>query len=203
MRRASAPSALGAAALPGGAVRCTALLLALQACGGGGDGAASDPVASAAPVPTASTSSADATCGLADFEADALRLINQRRAAGATCGARGSFAPAPALVVQAQLTRAAAGHARDMADKDYFSHSSLDGRTMADRVGTTGYDWRALGENIAAGYATVRQTIDGWMASEGHCANLMNADFTEFGLACARNDASRYRSYWTLDLGRR
>jgi uncharacterized protein YkwD len=41
------------------------------------------------------------------------------------------------------------------------------------------------------------------MASDGHCANLMDADFTEFGLACARNEASTYRSYWTLDLVRR
>jgi uncharacterized protein YkwD len=131
-----------------------------------------------------------------------LRLINQIRAAGASCGAQGSFAPAGPLNAQTQLTGAAYGHSRDMADNDYFSHTSLDGRTLADRVNATGYSWSSLGENIAAGYATVQQTMDAWMASDDHCANLMNPRFAEFGLACARNDASTYRTYWTLDLGR-
>jgi uncharacterized protein YkwD len=187
-----------------------ACLLAVHvcACGGGSDAAAgrgtsATPPASS-PSPTGgATAAADFTCGLANFEADALRLINQRRAAGATCGARGSFAPARPLVAQPPLTQAALGHSRDMADNDYFSHDSRDGRTMADRVSATGYAWRSIGENIAAGYDTLAQTIDGWMSSEGHCANLMNPDFTEYGLACARNDASRFRIYWTLDLGRR
>lgn len=193
---------------------CLATVIALQACGGGGgDGPtpvgaapAPGPAAAAAPpsgpAPGPVPAGADITCGLADFEAEALRLINERRAAGAVCGSRGTFAPAPAIVWQTQLTTAAYGHSRDMADNDYFSHDSQDGRTMTNRVTTAGYSWSTLGENIAAGYGTVRQTLDAWMASEGHCVNMMNPRFTEFGLACARNDASQYRLYWTLDLGR-
>ena len=124
------------------------------------------------------------------------------RAAGASCGARGNFAPAGALTLNAKLTSAAYGHSRDMADKDYFSHDSLDGRSMVDRVNATGYGWTTIGENIAAGYDTVQSAVDGWMSSDGHCANLMNPRFTEFGLACARNEASTYRIYWTQNLGR-
>jgi uncharacterized protein YkwD len=139
---------------------------------------------------------------LANFEADALRLVNQQRAAGASCGSRGSFAPAAALTWNAQLATAAYGHSRDMADNNYFSHDSLDGRTMADRIDATGYAWSTIGENIAAGYGSVQSVVSGWMASDGHCANLMNPRFTEFGLACARNDASQYRIYWTQNLGR-
>ncbi len=142
------------------------------------------------------------TCGLSSFDADALRLINQYRAAGAVCGSRGSFAAAPPLAAQSQLARAAYDHSRDMADNNYFSHTSLDGRTLSTRVTAAGYAWSSVGENIAAGYSTVQQTVDAWMASDGHCANLMNARFTHYGLACARNDASTYRTYWTLDLGR-
>jgi uncharacterized protein YkwD len=191
----------------------TCPLLALLCACGGGDGAAPvdsgngnnlSPMAPSVSSPVGGTASgADIACGLAAFEAEATRLINQRRAAGARCGARGAFGPAGVLVAQSQLTQAAIDHSRDMADNDYFSHDSRDGRTMADRVSATGYAWRSLGENIAAGYGSVQQTIDGWMASDSHCANLMNPDFTEYGLACARNDASRYQSYWTLDLGRR
>lgn len=191
------------------------LLALLQACGGGGgddsssnaNGPATVSSTSGSPAAAASTPSADApatdtTCGLATFEADALRLINQYRAAGATCGSHGAFAPAAALTRNPKLVSAAFGHSRDMADHNYFSHDSLDGRTMANRVDATGYAWSMIGENIAAGYSSVQSVIDGWMASEGHCANLMNPRFTEFGMACARNDASRYRLYWTQDFGR-
>ena len=196
--------------------KCAAALLwlaLLQACGGGGDdssnanGPAAGPSAATAPAAAASTPSGDApavdtTCGLASFEADALRLINRYRAAGATCGSHGAFAPAAALTRNPKLASAAFGHSRDMADNNYFSHDSLDGRTMANRVDATGYAWSTIGENIAAGYSSVQSVIDGWMASEGHCTNLMNPRFTEFGMACARNDASTYHLYWTQDFGR-
>lgn len=192
------------------------------ACGGGGDAPADGPSTSAsAPAPSEaspppaagdppnqpappvpSPASTDITCGLANFEADALRIVNQYRASGATCGTRGGFAPAGALAINHRLVSAAYGHSRDMADNDYFSHDSLDGRSMVDRVNASGYAWSTVGENIAAGYATVQRVVDGWMASEGHCANLMNPRFTEFGLACARNEASTYRIYWTQNLGR-
>lgn len=183
-----------------GTARRTAVLIALSAllgCGGGG-GDSTPAEGGSAPV----AGGADITCGLAGFEADALRLINERRAAGAICGARGSYAAAPTLAAQAQLTSAAYAHSRDMADQNYFSHTSLDGRTPGARVSAAGYAWSSVGENIAAGYSTVQQTMDAWMASDGHCANLMNPGFTRFGLACARNSASTYGTYWTLDLAR-
>ena len=186
------------------------LLALLQACGGGGGDDANSSSATAAPSQTAAAASspassapaADTTCGLANFEAEALRLVNAQRAAGATCGSRGSFAPAAALTWNARLASAAYGHSRDMADNNYFSHDSLDGRSMADRINATGYTWSTIGENIAAGYNSVQSVVNGWMASEGHCANLMNPRFTEFALACARNDASQYRLYWTQNFGR-
>lgn len=186
-------------------VHAAALLLSLlAACGGGGGSDDAAPAGGGgAPAPGGGTSTgADVTCGLANFDADALRLINQYRAAGASCGSRGSFAPASALSAQAQLTSAAHGHSRDMADNNYFSHTSLDGRTPGTRVTAAGYSWSSVGENIAAGYGSVQAVVDGWMASDGHCANLMNPGFTQYGLACARNDASTYRLYWTLNLAR-
>ncbi len=195
------------------------LLALLQACGGGGDddsnnsnvsAAAADtpanataPSPSPAPAPpTVSAPAADTACGLANFEADALRFVNQQRAAGASCGARGSFAPAAALTINARLGVAAYGHSRDMADNNYFSHDSRDGRSMVDRINATGYTWSTVGENIAAGYGSVHSVVSGWMASDGHCVNLMNPRFTEFALACARNDGSQYGTYWTQNLGR-
>jgi uncharacterized protein YkwD len=74
---------------------------------------------------------------------------------------------------------------------------------MSDRVNATGYVWASLGENIAAGYAGIDSVVEGWMASEGHCANIMNPAFDEMGLACVIGTAgSRYSPSWTQNLAR-
>jgi len=89
-----------------------------------------------------------------------------------------------------------------MAEKNYFSHTSQDGRTMVDRINATGYVWSTIGENIAAGYSTVNAVVDGWMASDGHCANIMNPNFKDVSLACVSSSTSTYRTYWTMDFGK-
>jgi uncharacterized protein YkwD len=88
-----------------------------------------------------------------------------------------------------------------MAAQNYFSHTSADGRTFDQRVTAAGYAWRALAENIAAGYGTVQAVVDGWMGSDGHCANIMNPNLRDIGVACATGTTrSTYSNYWTMDL---
>ena len=164
-------------------------------------------VTSAAPPATAPGTSAPtsigSTCNLADFRAGLLARINQVRASGANCGVDGVFGAAAALTWNDKLTLAADGHSQDMAAKNYFSHTSADGRTLADRVNAAGYAWSSLGENIAAGYPGINAVMDGWIASPGHCANLMSAGFAEVGVACVPGVAGdTYSTYWTMDLGR-
>ncbi len=146
---------------------------------------------------------AEATCNLPDFQAALLQRVNEERARGATCGARGAFAPAAALQWNAALTTAALVHSQDMASNDFFSHTGSNGSSVGQRLASAGYAYRTYGENIAAGYGTVKAVIDGWMASDGHCANLMNAAFRDIGVACVPGGASRYPTYWTMDLGAR
>jgi uncharacterized protein YkwD len=60
-----------------------------------------------------------------------------------------------------------------------------------------------LGENIAAGQTTVDSVMADWMASPGHCANIMRPEFVEMGVACVNGTpANTYRTYWTMDFGR-
>lgn len=176
-------------------------------CGGGGAdspapaGQATSPAP--APTPAPPTSTVDATCGLSDFAASVLARVNQLRAAGASCGTRGSFAPAGPLTWSTPLTTAATGHSIDMVTNNFFSHTGSGGSTPESRVNATGYGWSTLGENIAAGPMTVNAVMDGWMASDGHCANIMNPAFTQIGQACVLGSASNtYRSYWTMNLAR-
>ena len=186
-----------------------ALCVLIASCGGGGDSPAGGTATSAAPPPAAPAASAAAaattgsTCNLPDFRAGLLARINQVRASGANCGVDGVFGAAAPLVWNDKLTLAAEGHSQDMAAKNYFSHTSADGRTLADRVNATGYSWSSLGENIAAGYPGVNAVMDGWIASPGHCANLMNAGFAEVGVTCVPGaGGATYSTYWTMDLGR-
>ena len=183
--------------LPAALTCCLAALL--TACGGGGDTAApaSNPTANAAASDTPGT----ATCGLPDFQAAAMARINQWRASGATCGARGAFAPAAALTWNTRLTQAGEAHSNDMVAANFFSHTGSGGSTAGSRVTAAGYAWSRVGENIAAGYPTVNAVVDGWIASEGHCANLLNPAFTDVGLACVPGTAANsYLTYWSMEL---
>lgn len=153
------------------------------------------------PAPDSGTLTAANTCGLANFQADLMSLINQARATSQVCGGTAYPATAP-LSWNSKLLDAAAGHSADMANQNYFSHTSLDGRTFDQRITAAGYAWSNIGENIAAGQSSVSSVMAGWMASPGHCANIMNNRFTEVGVACVINNSATYRSYWTMNLGR-
>jgi uncharacterized protein YkwD len=191
------------AGLPAALTAALATLL-LAACGGGGSDAGAPAAAAAGGASaTVAATSAGSTCAIADFAATALARINARRAAGASCGSAGSFAPAPPLVWDALLTQAAEAHTQDMVANNLFSHTGSDGSTLADRVNATGYAWSSLGENIAAGYAGIDAVVTGWMASDGHCANIMNPAFSAVGLVCVPGTAATaYGNYWTMDLAR-
>jgi uncharacterized protein YkwD len=176
------------------------LLALLGACGGGGGTGSAPTASSAASAPGIASGS---TCGLADFRTAALTRINQYRASGANCGTAGTFGAATALVWNNALTQAAEGHSQDMAANNFFSHTGSAGSTLAQRVDATGYGWSALAENIAAGQVTINQAVDGWMASDGHCANMMNPNLADIGLVCVSGSSSdTYPTYWTMDLGR-
>jgi uncharacterized protein YkwD len=148
-----------------------------------------------APTPTPTPAPTNGT-----FTQRVLDLTNAARAQARTCGAT-RFAAAPALTLNAQLAQAAQGHAADMAARNYFSHTSQDGRTMAQRVTATGYAWRTIGENLAAGQTTPESVVDGWLRSEGHCRNIMNASFRELGVGYAQGGS--YGHYWVQNFGAR
>jgi uncharacterized protein YkwD len=178
-------------------VRIAAWILAaaLAACGGGSD---SPDTGNDAP---SGGSGSGPTCGLANFQADLLQRVNAARAAGAQCGARGAFAATGPLQWHGVLVDAAARHSQDMASNNFFSHTGSDNSSPGQRVTDAGYAWRLVAENVAAGYRTVQEVMDGWMSSDGHCANIMNPGLRDFGVACVPGGASNtYSSYWTMDL---
>jgi uncharacterized protein YkwD len=130
-----------------------------------------------------------------------LEQVNAARATGRTCGDK-YFPPAPPLVWQQQLGAAALQHSDDMAAKRYFEHDAKDGSNVGDRARSAGYKWARIGENIAFGSNTPEETQAGWLASPGHCANIMNPAFTEMGAAYAVSADNRSAVYWTQVFGK-
>lgn len=162
------------------------------------------PTAPTTPVTPASPSgslTAANTCNLSNFKTDLMTLINQARSSARSCGSTAYPAAAP-VTWNDKLFDAAASHSADMANNNYFSHTSLDGRSAGQRISSAGYNWSSYGENIAAGQNSASSVMAAWMSSPGHCANIMGANFTEVGVACVINNSSTYRLYWTMDLGK-
>lgn len=140
---------------------------------------------------------------LGDWQAEGqtlLEQVNALRAQPRQCGAQ-SFAAATPLVWNATLGTAAETHSRAMANGNFFAHQGRDGRTPGDRAELAGYSGRQVGENIAAGLDATRQVVDGWLSSPGHCANLMNPQFSELGAAYATDPKSDAGIYWTALFG--
>ena len=122
-----------------------------------------------------------------------LTAVNAVRAEGATCGDR-RMAPAAPLIWDSRLEAAAERHSRDMAEHGHFDHRGSDGLGTGERVRRAGYDWRVVGENIAAHQRTVAEVVGDWVESEGHCRQIMDPGFQEIG-------AAEVDGYWTQVFG--
>lgn len=102
------------------------------------------------------------------------------------------------------LREVARYHSRDMAENNYFSHTSPDGGTMTDRYDRFGYECRIpLGEyRYATGAENIfmygssapseeelaQMVVDGWMDSEGHRANIVDENHRRQGIGVAVSD---------------
>lgn len=136
---------------------------------------------------------------LSGFQREMLAAVNAARIGGYTCGQQIMPAVAP-VVWDEQLQQAALAHSQNMAQEDYFNHQDKSGYRVGERVYATGYNWRAAGENIAAGQLEASVVIEGWLGSKGHCLNIMDGDYTQMGMASFSNQNSYYGIYWTQVL---
>jgi uncharacterized protein YkwD len=131
--------------------------------------------APAAPMPT----------GIPAFEAEVTRLTNIERSKNGCA----------ALRVDPRLQTAAELHSKDMVDRNYFDHTTPDGKGPGDRAAAQGYpNWS--GENIAQGYPTSAAVVQGWMNSPGHRANILNCQSKATGVGFDARD-----NMWTQMFG--
>jgi uncharacterized protein YkwD len=119
-----------------------------------------------------------------------LCLVNQQRTS------RGL----QALSGNAKLGQSAQGWTNTMVATQNFWH----GTNFAQRLSAVGFDWMYAGENIATGYGTPAQVVAGWMASPGHCRNILDPQYTSVGTGLVTQAISGFStqpSTWTQDFG--
>ncbi|MBB5786912.1 CAP domain-containing protein [Jiangella mangrovi] len=125
--------------------------------------------------------------GFSEREQEVLDLTNEARA-DEGC---------EPLRADDRLHEAAVLHSEDMAERDYFDHVTPEGVGPGERAERAGYDgWG--GENIAWGYRSAEDVVEGWMDSPGHRKNILNCDFVAIGVGEADSDRG---PYWTQTFG--
>jgi uncharacterized protein YkwD len=137
---------------------------------------------------------ADANASVANTSLAALRsavvcLINRQRA----------LHHLPALQASPLLTQSAQDWTDAMVSTDQFTH----GANFAGRISATGYVWRSAGENIATGLATPRTVVRAWMASTGHCQNILNPTYRNVGTGINPHPVKSWATgpgTWTQDF---
>ncbi|WP_018924771.1 CAP domain-containing protein [Salsuginibacillus kocurii] len=125
------------------------------------------------------------TQDLIEFQAEVIELTNQEREAQ-------GLEP---LETHVELSDVATVKSEDMRDNDYFSHDSPTYGSPFDLMDHYGVNYRTAAENIAAGQMSPEQVVEGWMNSDGHRQNIMNAEFTHIGVGYAEGGSQNH--YWT------
>ncbi|MDR1669402.1 MAG: CAP domain-containing protein [Oscillospiraceae bacterium] len=111
------------------------------------------------------------------------------------------FRGAAPLTWNETLADAARAHSADMYGNGYVGHTGKGGTEPAERAAAAGYRYRALGENIAAGYSGAVETVHALINSPGHRDNILNPGFTEMG-AGNYSGTGGYRYYSTQLYGK-
>lgn len=84
-----------------------------------------------------------------------------------------------------KLAASAFAKAKDMAEREYFSHETPDGRRLENFLRDINYKYIYAGENLAIGYFDAESVLSAWKESPTHRANLLDSDYTEIGVGMA------------------
>jgi len=96
-----------------------------------------------------------------------------------------------ALVRDARLDATASAWAASMASAGVLSHGDFEGRTTRAIPGVP------ASENIAEGYPTAPEVVEGWMNSPGHRANILGP-YRLVGVGEVTD--GRGRAWWCADF---
>jgi uncharacterized protein YkwD len=143
-----------------------------------------------APKPAPAAASTDAAPFDTAVEDTALAMIN---------AGRPQFGEGP-LAMDERLRQVARAHAKDMGDRNYFAHTTPDGKSPSDRMAAAGIKFGRAAENIgnAGGYSdldSVKAIYGGMMAelppNDDHRVNILNGQLKKVGIGVYRTPDGR------------
>ena len=105
----------------------------------------------------------------------------------------------PRLHESSRLNRSAQGWTNTMVRHGGFTH----GGNFSARISAGGFNWSMVAENIAAGFDTPAAVVRAWMASPGHCTNILSPSFKDVGTGVSRGavPGAGGAGAWTQDFG--
>lgn len=109
----------------------------------------------------------------------------ENEAAAASTNATRRANGLPALRANADLARAAARHACDMAARGIMSHRGSQTKGPMQRIKKTGYKPQLAAENIAAGPWGQERVLHEWARSRGHLDNILIPQVRHYGIGKA------------------
>ena len=90
----------------------------------------------------------------------------------------------PPLKENYRLDLSAEVKVQDMFENQYFAHDSPSGVRVGDLAEGVGYEFIAIGENLALGnFKNDEALVQAWMDSPGHRENILNNRYQEIGVA--------------------
>ncbi len=84
-----------------------------------------------------------------------------------------------------KLASVARSYSRQMAQQNFFGHTSPSGETMVQRVEAAGIFYFVIGENLFKCTNVpqpVKAAVQGWMNSPGHRENILRPEYRETGI---------------------
>jgi uncharacterized YkwD family protein len=123
------------------------------------------------PKPPAKEPAGPIVSPLSAEERQMVQLVNQERT-------KQGLKP---LIIDTELARVARIKSQDMADKNYFSHTSPTYGSPFEMMKKFGITYSTAGENIACNQS-VAKAHDALMNSPGHRKNILSPDFTHIGI---------------------
>lgn len=124
-----------------------------------------------------------------------VEKVNHVRSKGCHCG-RTYYPPAPPVRWNNKLYDSAYNHASQMRKYDFFSHESIYGENLGERISQVDYNWKYVGENLGVGQRTFDEVLQDWIESRSHCEMLMNPKVNEMAVA-------KSGKYWVQHFGKK
>lgn len=92
----------------------------------------------------------------------------------------------PELIWNPNIVPVARNHAKDMWERSYFSHYSIEGKDVGDRLSEANVKYSFAGENLAMA-PTLTLAHSGLMNSQGHRENILEPRFNKIGIGVIDN----------------